>query len=228
MANRRFTQFLGTLHYKPVRLDCKFKVDSTANAGISGLKGAGIQAVYMHTSGTTPNAVNPAAGLIVVKFQDNYNNYYFSGSQFRSPLTGSAISISSSSVLTAGNAYEIVTLGTSTQAQWQAAGLPAGATMGVGAGFLALVTGGGGGSGTVKAIGKSGTHAVELIGDPLQSLYNSGAIIAGQANGAYLLLQCLAPTAAGNTALIPTAPADGSYVHLTFDLSNSFLQQNGD
>lgn len=52
MANSRFTQFLDTLHKQPVIIDCQFTVDQ-ANAnglGISNLKGAGVQAVYMNSS----------------------------------------------------------------------------------------------------------------------------------------------------------------------------------
>lgn len=52
MSNRRFTQFLDTLHKQPVLIDCNFVVDrANGNGlGIRSLKGAGIQAVYMNSS----------------------------------------------------------------------------------------------------------------------------------------------------------------------------------
>ncbi len=52
MANRRFTQFFNTLHNRPVLLDCNFTVDvSNVNGlGLSGLKGPGIQNVYLHST----------------------------------------------------------------------------------------------------------------------------------------------------------------------------------
>lgn len=52
MANRRFTQFFNTLHNRPVLLDCNFSVDlaNVNGLGISGLKGPGIQNVFMRST----------------------------------------------------------------------------------------------------------------------------------------------------------------------------------
>lgn len=63
----------------------------------------------------------------------------------------SAINISSASVLIIGQPYVILSLGSTTAAQWQAIGVPAGMTPIVGLMFTASVTGSGTGTGTVKA-----------------------------------------------------------------------------
>ena len=167
---------------------------------------------------------NPAAGYILVQFQDNFNFYYFGTSGYVSPLTGSNISISGSSVLTIGQPYVIVSVGTSTTANWNAVGLPVGVIPAVGETFFASVTGSGTGTGVVQAASTSGIFATEVIGDPNQTLganYN-GASILGGAAGSYMILQTL------NASGAVTAPATGTVVGLSFFMSNSFIQVGGD
>lgn len=60
------------------------------------------------------------------------------------------ISISSASVLTVGDQYVITSMGTSVQADWEAVGLDSSITAEVGAVFIATITGGGIGTGTVQ------------------------------------------------------------------------------
>src|SRR5271166_2266075 len=84
MANRRFEPRIYNFHKFPVLLDCNFAVDPANGNGLGqrSLKGAGIANVYMHTSATpAPGNPNPASGIIVVQFQDNYFRYFggFSG-----------------------------------------------------------------------------------------------------------------------------------------------------
>lgn len=167
---------------------------------------------------------NPAAGYIYVQLQDNYNTYLFGGAGFAAPLSGSNISISGSSVLTVHVPYVITSLGTSTQANWQAVGLPANMTAAVGVSFFATVTGGGTGTGTVQAAGTNGAGIdhIEVIGD--SNLMNSnGAFVAGpnpaisnngSANGMQFILACYK-----NGTL--TAPTNNSVIGLTFGLNNS-------
>ncbi len=52
MANRRFIQFFKTLHNEPVFLDCNFAVDvaNVNGAGVTSLKGPGIQSVFLHST----------------------------------------------------------------------------------------------------------------------------------------------------------------------------------
>ncbi len=232
MANRRYNQFFNTLHKMPVLLDCNFTVDATNAAGITGLKGAGVDAVWMHTS-TTPvsGSPNPASGLIYVKLQDNYNFLYMNSSSIQSPVTGANINISGAAVLTIGQAYIITAVGTSTTANWIAAGLPYGVTPAVGVSFIAGITGLGTGTGTVKAVGVSGISAIEVVGNSNLTITSNALNIpnvAGPKSGPYIILQTLAATAAGNTALIPTAPAAGSLIRLSMYLSNSQILVQGE
>jgi hypothetical protein len=101
---------------------------------------------------------------------------------------------------------------------WQGVGLPKGVVPAVGASFIATAAGystGGGSTGLVKASSVSGITKMEVIGDPNVSL---GPIpMGGSPNvGGWILVQMLGPTAAGNTALIPTAPTNESVVGMSF------------
>lgn len=212
MANRRFTQFFYTLHNRPTLLDCSFVVDSTNGngLGIRSLKGAGINAVYMHTSATpAAGSPNPASGVIYVKLSDNYNRYLGGFSGAVSPLTGSNLT----SGLTVGVPYVITSLGSTTAAQWVTAGLPLGTEAAVGAAFIAAATSIAGG-GAVKAVGVSGIDHIEVVGDSNLTINSKAGIIAGQTSGSYLVLQCLL-----NGTL--TAPTNGSVIGLSFYLNNS-------
>ena len=227
MANRWYTQFYGSLHKKPVQLDCNFVVDATNGngLGIRSLKGPGIAQVYMHTS-ATPAAgnPNPLSGYILVQFQDNFNRYFFGTAGAVSPVTGSNLSISGSGVLTVGAPYVITSVGTSSQANWAAVGLPLGIIPAVGEAFFASVTGSGVGSGTVKASGVSGISSIEVIGDPNQTIganFNGASIMGGSA-GAYMILQCL------NGSGVVTAPAAGSVIGLSFFMGNSSILVQGE
>lgn len=192
MANRRFIQFFNTLHNKPTLIDFSVIVDRTNGNGLGcrSLKGPGIASIYMNS--TAPIAGNNVGqGYMQINLQDNYNRYLGGFTGCVSPVTGSAISISGSSVLTLGTPYVITSLGTTTQAQWVAAGLPIGVTAAVGVSFCAAITGGGGGTGQVKAVANSGVDCVEVVGDPNLSIVSNGAAILGGASGAYIILKFL-------------------------------------
>ena len=219
MSNRRDTQFTFNPHNNATILDCNFIVDSTNGngLGIRSLKGSGrIANVYMHTT-QTPAAgnPNPASGIILVQFQDNYNTYLGGYAGMVSPLSGTSISISGSSVMTVGNPYVITALGTTTQAQWVAAGLSSSIKAAVGVAFIAAITGGGSGTGTVQAPADagSGIDHVEVLGDT--NLQNSiGSQVLGQGTGMQIMSLCFA-------AGVLTAPADGTVIGMNFYLNNS-------
>lgn len=214
MSNRRDIQFHYSPHNKATVLDCSFIVDS-ANGnglGIRSLKPSGrIASVYMHTS-STPAAgnPNPESGIIVVTLQDNYNRYLGGYSGFSGPLSGSTIT----SGLSVGNPYVIVSLGASTAAQWQTAGVPSTITPAVGVSFIAAATSiAGGGAVQAPAAAGAGVDHIEVIGDP--NLMNStGALVTGAGTGMQLIL-----AAYKNTVL--TAPADGTVIGLNFYMNNS-------
>lgn len=163
----------------------------------------------------------PVAGIIAIRLQDNYNGYFSGFAQMQSPVTGSAINISSSSVLTVGTPYQIVTLGTSTQANWEAVGVPHGAAAAVGQVFLASVTGSGTGTGTVKALSSSAIDHIEVLGNSSLNLGPVGFTSGANNQGGWIFLKCLL-----NTTI--TAPADGTVVSLGLYLSNSSVQVQGE
>jgi hypothetical protein len=212
---------------QPVKIDLSFVVDSTNGngLGIRSLKSNGyIHNVFMHTS-STPGVnngqtnPNPAVGYALIQLKSNYNKYIGGFTGFVSPLTGSALTST-----TSHSPYVITSLGTTTLAQWQAAGVPAGLTPSVGLSFLAIATGAIGGTGTVSASGVSGITSVEVIGDPNQSISNSSIAANG---GAYLLVQFLAPTSSSVTTSIPTAPANNSVVGMSIFMDASSVTIDG-
>ncbi len=194
MANRRFTQFFNTLHNKPALLDCNFIVDSTNvnGLGVSSLKGPGIKQVYMHTSATPLlGNPNPAVGYAVIALEDNYNGLFMGlNGMAVPPVTGSGLT----SGLTVGVPYQIATLGSSSLAQWQTAGLPVGIVPAVDVVFIAAATTVAGG-GTVKAIATSGISAVEVLGNPNLTLKANSRNVPGISSlGSYMVVQFLKQT----------------------------------
>jgi hypothetical protein len=166
---------------------------------------------------------NPASGLALFQCTNNLNKYSGGVDGFVSPLAGANIVITASN-LTVGQAYVITSVGTSTLADWQAVGLPMGLTPTPGQSFIAISTGAGAGTGTVKVPGVSGITSVEVVGDPNTEIANASI---AQNGGAWLLVQFLAATAAGNTALIPTAPAAGSVCGFSAFFDNSSVTVDG-
>jgi hypothetical protein len=160
--------------------------------------------VFMNTS-ASPAAgnPNPIAGLIMVQLAVNYLGYVGGYWGAGSPLAGSALTS-----VTEGHAYVITSLGTTTTAQWVAAGLAIGAVPTVGQAFIAIASGSIGGTGTVEVPGVSGMGNLEVVGDPNQLVAATG--------GSILILQALAPTSSSVTTPVPTAPADNSVIGLRF------------
>lgn len=190
MAARNFTQKLFTLQAYPVLLDCNFIVDSTNGngLGIRSLKGNGIANVFMNTSQTPATGnPNPEAGTAIIFLQDNYNKYLGGFSGFVSALTGTSIS----SGMTAGRAYVIVLVGTTTLAQWQTAGLPVGITPAVGVSFISKVTSFSG-TGRVQGVLPSQATSVEIVGDPNLTIKNTSYPSVGQ--GPYLIVKFRTPS----------------------------------
>lgn len=192
---------------KPMVVSLNFTVDpANGNGlGIRSLKSNGfVENVFMHTTATpgTNNGhlnPNPAAGYALIQFKNNFNYYLGGFTGLVSPVSGTPLT-----TLTSHLAYIITSLGTTTLAQWQTAGLPPGLTPTVGQSFIATTGGALGGTGTVEVPAFSGITSTEVVGDPNQSISNSS--IAANA-GAYLLVQFL------STATL-TAPATGSVVDM--------------
>lgn len=98
---------------------------------------------------------------------------------------------------------------------WQGVGLPVGLTPALGQSFIATATGGAtlSSAATVEAVGVSGITSIEVIGDANKSIANSSIASNG---GAWILVQLLGATNSSTTTLIPTAPAAGSVVGMSF------------
>lgn len=219
MANRNFSSGgkMYSMHTMPVLLDCNFVVDATQPNGISSLKGPTIQAVYMHSTASTPSALNPASGNIVVQLADNYNRYLSGSNVIRSPLSGSSLTST-----TAHTSYQITILGTATAAQWLAAGVPAGVTPAVGVSFVAIATGTIGGSAAVQISAAAGSNvaSIEILGDP--SLQSAPDPTKNQGYGAYLIFQCR------DYAGAIVQPANNSVISLEMLMSNSSVIVQGE
>jgi len=212
----------------PQSVWCNFIVDSTNGNGFGtrSLKSNGyVEAVFMHTTQTPGRSSggnlnpNPAAGYAQVIFKNNFNYYLGGFSGQITPLTST-----STTATTAGNVYVITALGTATLAQWQAAGLPAGLVPTLGQAFVAIATGTIGGSAHVGLPGEQVAPVVSVVGDPNTEISNSNLAVN---SGAQVIVQFSGPTAAGNTALIATAPADGTVVGMNFNFDRSSVTIDG-
>lgn len=237
MANRNYPnggkQFQW--HTKPVVIDCSFTVASSDSGGlgITGLKGGGVQNVFMHTSATpgtgnsnpaTPNVAvvnpNPAAGTIVVQFQDNFFSTLGMEFSCASPNDTPVAITASAANLTVGVAYVITTLGDATAANWLAVGVPAGVTPAIGVAFIAKATGAGTGT-TARvaptAAAGSGIFIIEAVGSPGTTINPSPS--ANQGFGGQIILQCRDDSSTDASQI--ATPANGTTISLRFYMNES-------
>lgn len=193
------------------QIDINFVVDSTNGngLGIRSLKGAGVAAVYMHTS-ATPAAgnPNPAAGYILVQLSKTYSAYVGGYTGFVQPVSGTPINVTTG--VSAGLAYVITSVGTTAPTGWQSLGLPLGLTPTPGQGFVAPTGATTTGSGQIEvpASAGSGVSSIEVVGDPNQTVSATG--------GATILCAVMAATSSSVTTHVATAPANGSVIEMRF------------
>ena len=230
MSNRQDIQFTFNPHNKATILDCAFTVAPTDTAGLgissatvtSGTtlaalnQGGRIQSVYMKTSatkaqGSPGGTTGPAAGLIVVNLQDNYNAFLAVSPTIISPTSGSSLLVASAG-LTVGNAYQITVMGTTTAAQWVVLGVPANITPALGVSFIAAATSCTG-TGAVQATVTSGIDHIEVVGLP-DTMTSNGAYVLGAGQGQQLILACYSQGTL-------TAPVAGSRIRLKFYMNNT-------
>lgn len=152
MANSYFQQFWFSKIRMPVELISQSVIG--ASGAVVSSSGAGIASV-----------THKGTGVYEVKLQDTYYKFHRLQVSFYGPVTGAAVA---GGAFVAGTLYQIQSLGSTTQAQWVAAGLPSGVTAAVGVPFVASAVGAG--TGTVKALGKSGVAACEIAGDPQKTV----------------------------------------------------------
>jgi hypothetical protein len=197
MANRFFQQFFFGLNHNPVWIEGSAAIG--ASGATSALKGSGVKLL-----------TRKAAGVYELKLEDNYSRFLSFSTQFVAPVTGSAVTGGSFVV---GTAYVIQSLGTTTQAQFEAAGLATGNTAAVGDAFVA--TAAGAGTGTVKAVGTSGVFATSLFGDPQTSVGPTTV-------GALLYFKCVDATGAN------VDPTSGSQLYFDVKFRNSTVKGKGE
>lgn len=217
MANRNFPNKgnLYSPHALPKQIDCRFVVQSadSAGLGITTLASSGyVKSVFMNSSATAAAAAagspNPAAGIIQVRFNDNYRRLISVAATFNGPQATASTS-------TVANVVNVISvLGTATLAQWRAVGLPIGITPAVGVAFIATSAALIGGSAqTILATATgAGIGRIETIGDPNLSISPDPTSSAGI--GGYVYLRCYST----NTL---TAPANGTQIRLTFLFNDS-------
>ena len=235
MANRNWSNGgkMWQMETSPVLLSCNFIVDSTNGngLGIRSLKGPAVKAVYMQTSATKDpkspgGTTGPAAGVIVVQLEDNYNRSLCGFSALISPVSGSAVKIDNSA-MTAGVAYIITTLGDASAAKWHAIGVPPGVTPAVGVSFIAASDGGSANTSSSRVMAAadsgSGIFSIETVGDPNLSIAPDPSV--NQGYGAQIILECRKDSAADAPTV--AAPADGTVISLAFMLSNSRVSVQG-
>ena len=220
----------------PICVNCNFVVDpANANGlGVRSVKSNGwVRNVFMHTSATPGigdkmTNPNPAAGVALIQFKQNFNYYLGGFSGFVTAVASPTTAVTSG--LSIGSPYIITVLGNTTLAEWQTIGLPAGLTPTVGQSFIAIATGTGGAhTGKVGIPSPSGIISIEVIGDPNASIANSSIAVNG---GAFVMVQFQAPTItsvtnAWESPLIATAPTTGSVCGMTFFFDGSSVTVDG-
>lgn len=204
----------------------------TAGTTIASIVSSGSITLSAATSSSTTGSItyqgvrspNPAAGLALIQLKQNFNVYLGGFTGFVSPISGTPINVTTG--VTAGLAYVIVSVGTTSLAQWQKLGVPAGLTPAVGLSFVAPLTTTATGSGVIEvpAASGAGISVVDVIGDPNQSINNAAIDPNG---GAYLLVRFLAPTNSSTTTMIATAPAASSVVGLSMFFDGSSVSVDG-
>jgi len=212
---------------KPQEIWVNFTVNhaDTGGLGVTSVKSNGyVEYVFMNTS-QTPGSVNgytnpnPQAGYALIKFKNNFNKFMGLLHWQTNVLTST-----STTSVTQHNAYVITSLGTTTLAQWQAAGLQQGLTPTVGQAFIAITTGSIGGSGTVGIPGVPAISQITVVGDPNQTIANSNI---AQNGGALIMVQFGAATNSSTTTIVPTAPADGTIIGMQFEYDGSSVTIDG-
>jgi hypothetical protein len=226
-------------------------VTSTVAAPLAGVPQDGNQVIAPSNSQPVPIFFNISSGSATAGsiWGDGSGNLYTvtttlssgtllktSGVQPPSPSSGTLTFVSGTGATTAlnyssavaglatGFTFALVNFNTNSSC-WAGVGVPPGVVPAVGVSFIATSTGvssGGGSSGTVIAAGISGITSIELIGNPNLSI---APLPLGPTNhvGSFLLVQFLAPTSSSVTTLIPTAPASGTTIGMSFyvDLRSS-------
>lgn len=159
------------------------RLDVSITIGASG-------AVSSATGSYLKSVTKKADGMYEVRFQDNYARLIGLSSSMVAPVSGSP---TTSGSFVTNTAYRIVTLGTTTQAQWETAGFPAGITAAPGMSFVAAAAGAG--NGTADAIISPGIAQVVFMDNGAEL---NSSLVGMDQRGAILNIQTLGMSFAGS------------------------------
>ncbi len=203
MALRNFlSQRFFNWHAMAVQLDAEVSIGSsgaptliTSSAASSIPTSRGIKSITRLTT-----------GIYQIQLDDNYSQML----DYKASFTAGAGGTVNMGSLVTGTVYRILTLGTSTQAQWVAAGLPVGITAAVGQVFKAA--GAGAGNGTTSALVANSAGRIEMLTTPAgaDTMLNNQPFTQGLGGG-YITFQCLASTPVGTAAF--TGAALSTHTH---------------
>lgn len=196
MASRYFQQFFFSLNHMPVWLE------GSVTIGAAG-------AVSSYTGDGTKTVVKLATGVYQVNLQDPYYRFLAMSASSSGSTPGAAVA---GGAFVPTTLYQIVSLGNTTQAQWEAAGLTAGVPAAVGVPFVATAIGAG--TGTVKAIVTSGVAYAEVAPNVQQTV--------SQKTKPYFILQTF------DIAGAAVSPASGSVLRYSVTLRNSSVKGKGE
>lgn len=223
MATRNFrSQFVYNWHAFPVHLDCTISfAGSSAPTLISTgtIFGSNPTASMVRSQGIVA-VTRLAVGQYQIQLADNYTDLYSLQGTMRCNVTGSAVA---GGAFVTGKVYQIVTVGTTTQAQWVTAGLSPGLAAAAGQIFVAV--GAGAGNGTVKEIAppNTGYSIVQMGGSTVNLSYQPYV----QGTGGYINFGTIGPTTPGTSSADATPafkdPDSGTIMLMSVLLSNSSL-----
>lgn len=206
MALRNFlSQRIFNWHAYPVQIDAQVTIGSSGAPTLVTSSAFG----SIPTSRGVTSITRLTTGIYRVQLDDNYSQLL----DLKAIFTAAPNSTVNMGSLSTGTVYQILTLGTTTQAQWVTAGLPAGITAAVGQIFKAA--GAGAGNGTVKTLITNSASRIELLGTPngVDSMLNNQPFTQGNGGG-YINFQCMASTAVGTIAAPTfTGSALGTHTH---------------
>lgn len=206
MANRNFPNFRQFgFHLMPIQLVLNASIAGSGAPTIISGSGLGIASITRLTAGTYR-----------IQLQDNYASLLSMSGNVSASVSGSNVAVTA---ITPGVVYQITVVGTTTQALWTAAGLPAGITAAVGATFKAAATTTG--TGMVKVISASQVTSIQLMSAPQTMLSNQPNV---PLLGGFVDIVCAAPTSSSVTTMIPTDPESGSTLSVRLIMNNSAVQ----
>lgn len=213
-----------------------FQLDGRATIGSSG---APTLVTSSTITGSSPTASTQqsqgiksitrlSAGIYRLQLDDNFTSLLDFDVFFTCPVTGNAIAVDATTAgLSTSTVYQIVTVGTTTTANWHTLGVPAGITPAVGVVFKAATTGTGAssGAGTVKALAApAASYRAAVLGASPDKMLNNQPFTQGQGGG-YITFMTIGPASPGTGSpdATPTAtdPDSGTTMYFRILLSNS-------